>query len=239
MRIFNKYIGLLFAATLGFTACQDDFDDPAMSSPSSAWLADSENYQLMSINDFKTEYWQDAENYYATVGAAADGKRVLVKGRVISSDASGNIYKSLIIQDATGALAMSINANSMNNKYRRGQELVIDVTGMTVGKYAGLQQLGFPEDSESYGAQTTFMPYEFFEQHVQMQGLPAPADLDTITIRSLSEISGGGAATLVKWQSQLVRFNDCYFADGGKETFATSKETVNRTLTLSDGSSMV
>ena len=72
-----------------------------------------------------------------------------------------------------------------------------------------------------------------------MQGLPAPADLDTITIRSLSEISGGGAATLVKWQSQLVRFNDCYFADGGKETFATSKETVNRTLTLSDGSSMV
>ncbi len=43
----------------------------------------------------------------------------------------------------------------------------------------------------------------------------------------------------MKWQSQLVRFNDCYFADGGKETFATSKETVNRTLTLSDGSSMV
>ena len=239
MRIFNKYVGLIFAAALGFTACQDDFDDPAMSDPSSAWLADSENYQLMSINDFKTEYWQDAENYYATVGEAADGKRVLVKGRVISSDASGNIYKSLIIQDETGALAMSINANSMNNKYRRGQELVIDVTDMTVGKYAGLQQLGFPEDSESYGAQTTFMPYEFFEQHVQMQGLPVLADVDTITVRSLSEISGGGAATLIKWQSQLVRFNDCYFADGGKETFATSKETVNRTLTLADGSSII
>lgn len=238
MRIFNKYIGLLLAATLGFTACQDDFDDPAIVSPESTWLADSENYQLMSINDFKTQYWQDAENYYATVGAADDGKHVLVKGRVISSDASGNIYKSLVIQDETGALAMSINANSMNNKYRRGQELIIDVTGMTIGKYAGLQQLGFPEDSESYGAQTTFMPYEFFEEHVQMQGLPALADVDTITVRSLSEISGGGAATFVKWQSQLVRFNDCYFADGGKETFATSKETVNRTLTLSDGGSL-
>lgn len=238
MRIFNKYIGLLLAATLGFTACQDDFDDPAIVSPESTWLADSENYQLMSINDFKTQYWQDAENYYATVGAADDGKHVLVKGRVISSDASGNIYKSLVIQDETGALAMSINANSMNNKYRRGQELIIDVTGMTIGKYAGLQQLGFPEDSESYGAQTTFMPYAFFEEHVQMQGLPALADVDTITVRSLSEISGGGAATFVKWQSQLVRFNDCYFADGGKETFATSKETVNRTLTLSDGGSL-
>ncbi len=237
MRIFNKYIGLLFAATLGLTACQD-FDDPAVASPESTWLADSENYQLMSISDFKTEYWQDAENYYATVGEAADGKHVLVKGRVISSDASGNIYKSLVIQDETGALAMSINANSMNNKYRRGQELVIDVTGMTVGKYAGLQQLGFPEDSESYGAQTTFMPYAFFEEHAQMQGRPEPADVDTITVRSLAEISGGGAATYIKWQSQLVRFNDVYFADGGKETFAASKETVNRTLTLADGGSL-
>lgn len=239
MKIFNKYIGLLLAATLGFTACQNDFDDPALANPQSTWLADSENYQLMSINDFKTQYWQDAENYYASVGAAADGKHILVKGRVISSDASGNIYKSLVIQDETGALAMSINANSMNNKYRRGQELIVDVTGMTVGKYAGLQQLGFPEDSESYGAQTTFMPYQFFEQHVQMQGQPNLADLDTLTIRSLADISGGGAATFVKWQSQLVRFNDCYFAEGGQEPFAESKETINRNLTLADGGTLV
>lgn len=238
MRNIKKYLGLLFAATLGFTACQDDFDDPGMVKPESTWLADTEAYELMSINDFKTEYWQDAENYYTTVGAASNGKRVLVKGHVISSDASGNIYKSLVIQDATGALAMSINANSMNNKYRRGQELVIDVTDMTIGKYAGLEQLGFPEDSEQYGAQTTFMPYQFFEQHVQMNGLPNLAEVDTVTVRSLSEISGGGAATYVKWQSQLVRFNNCYFADGGKETFATSKETVNRTLTLADGGSL-
>ena len=238
MRNFKTYLGLLFSATIGLTSCQNDFDDPGMANPESSWLSDSEQYELMTINAFKTQYWQDADNYYTTVGAASDGKRVLVKGRVISSDASGNIYKSLVIQDETGALAMSINANSMNNKYRRGQELVIDVTDMTVGKYAGLQQLGFPEDSEQYGAQTTFMPYEFFEKHVQMSGQPQLADVDTITVNSLSDISGGGAATYVKWQSQLVRFNNCSFADGGKATFAESKETVNRTLNLSDGNTL-
>ncbi len=238
MRNFKTYISLLFAGALTLTACQDDFDAPAMADPDSTWLGDTENYEVKTINEIKTQYWEDADNYYKTIGEAEDGKRLLVKGRVISSDASGNIYKSLVIQDETGALAMSINANSMNNQYRRGQELVIDLTGMTIGKYAGLQQLGSPEDSPSYGQQTTFMPYELFVEHTQLNGIPNLAEVDTITVNSLTELSGG-PDVLRKWQSQLVRFNNCYFADGGKETFAASKETVNRTLTLSDGGTIV
>lgn len=238
MRNFKTYISLLFAGALTLTACQDDFDAPAMTDPDSTWLGDTENYEVKTINEIKTQYWEDADNYYKTIGEAEDGKRLLVKGRVISSDASGNIYKSLVIQDETGALAMSINANSMNNQYRRGQELVIDLTGMTIGKYAGLQQLGSPEDSPSYGQQTTFMPYELFVEHTQLNGIPNLAEVDTITVNSLTELSGG-PEVLRKWQSQLVRFNNCYFADGGKETFAASKETVNRTLTLSDGGTIV
>ncbi|WP_300504140.1 DUF5689 domain-containing protein [uncultured Duncaniella sp.] len=238
MRNFKTYISLLFAGALTLTACQDDFDAPAMTDPDSTWLGDTENYEVKTINEIKTQYWEDADNYYKTIGEAENGKRLLVKGRVISSDASGNIYKSLVIQDETGALAMSINANSMNNQYRRGQELVIDLTGMTIGKYAGLQQLGSPEDSPSYGQQTTFMPYELFVEHTQLNGIPNLAEVDTITVNSLTELSGG-PEVLRKWQSQLVRFNNCYFADGGKETFAASKETVNRTLTLSDGGTIV
>lgn len=234
MRNFKTYLSLLFAGALSLTACQDDFDAPGMTDPESSWLNDTENYEVKTINEIKTEFWEDADNYYKQIGEAENGKRLLVKGHVISSDASGNIYKSLVIQDETGALAMSINANSMSNQYRRGQEVVIDLTGMTIGKYAGLQQLGSPEDSQQYGQQTTFMPYQEFVKHSQLNGLPDLAAVDTITVNSLSELSGG-PEVLRKWQSQLVRFNNCYFADGGKEAFAASKETVNRALTLSDG----
>lgn len=238
MRNFKLYMGLLFAGALTLTACQDDFDDPTLPTPESSWLSDTGNYELKTIGDVKTEYWSDADNYYQTIGESADGKHILVKGRVISSDASGNIYKSLVIQDETGALAMSINANSMNNQYRRGQEIVLDLTGMTIGKYAGLQQLGSPEDSPQYGQQTTFMPYQEFITHSQKNGAPDPAALDTITVRSLADLSGG-PEVLRKWQSQLVRFNNCSFVDGGKAPFAESKETVNRSLTLSDGGTIV
>lgn len=237
MKNFKTYMSLIFAGALALTACQDDFDDPGMVTPESSWLTDS-SYELKTIEEIKTEYWQDADNYYETIGEGTDGKRLLVKGRVISSDASGNIYKSLVIQDETGALAMSINANSMCNQYRRGQELVIDLTGMTIGKYAGLQQLGSPEDSPQYGKQTTFMPYQLFVEHSQKNGLPDLAEVDTLTVNSLSQLSGG-PEVLRKWQSQLVRFNNCYFAEGGTATFAESKETVNRTLTLSDGGTVV
>lgn len=237
MKNFKTYISLLFAATLSLTACQDDFDAPGMATPESSWLGDADNYELKSIIDIKSEYWEDDDNYYKTIETTEDGKNILVKGRVISSDAAGNIYKSLVIQDETGALAMSINANSMNNQYRRGQEVVVNLTGMTIGKYAGLQQLGSPDDSDTYGAQTTFMPYQEFVTHSQKNGNPNLAEVDTITVNSLSELTGG-ADVIRKWQSQLVRFNNCSFVDGGKETFASYQTTVSRTLTLSDGQTL-
>lgn len=241
MRNLKSYLSLLLMGAMSmtaFTGCQDDFDNPAEQVPASGWLAHEDNFDVYTINQLKTQYWSDADNYYQTVGTGEGGKHILVKGRVISSDASGNIYKSLVIQDETGALAMSINQTSMCVKYRRGQELVLDVTGMTIGKYASLQQLGAPEDSETYGPQTTFMAYEVFEEHAQMNGLPDPAAIDTTTVRSMAELSTTPEG-LRQWQSRMVRFNNVEFVNGGKETFALSKETVNQSLTLEDGNSII
>ncbi len=235
-------MSLLFVGAFALTSCQDDFDDPAMTTPESTWLTDANNYQLMTISEVKAKFWSDDTNYYWTdpegkpyIPTTDDGKHIIVKARVISSDASGNVYKSLYIQDESGALTLSVNANSMNNQYRRGQEIVLDLTGMTIGKYAGLQQLGFPEDSPQYGKQTTFMPYQFFLEHSQKNGAPNLAEVDTIVINDFSELSGG-PEVIRKWQSQLVRFNNCSFADGGKATFAESKETVSRKLNVQGGS---
>lgn len=233
MRNLKTYMSLLFMGALALTSCQDDFDDPAQVDPTSTWLTDTDRYEIKTINEIKTTYWQAGDNYYTTIGEGTDGKHLLVKGHIISSDASGNIYKSLVIQDATGALAMSVNANSMNVKYRRGQEMVIDLTGMTIGKYSGLEQLGFPEESAQYGQQTTFMPYEFFQEHIQLNGMPELAKVDTLVVKG-AEITGGGDANLIKWQSQLVRFNNCHFEEAGKEPFGIEKENTNRVLITED-----
>ncbi len=235
MRNFKStYLALAAAVTLGFTACQDDVDAPALRTPEATWKPNTTILQL------KTDYWDDATNYIDTVALTEAGEHVIISGRVTSSDASGNIYKSLVIQDETAALALSINANSLYNTYRIGQEVVIDVTDMYIGKYNGLQQLGFPEYYTAGQAwEATFMPLEFFKEHSQLNGLPEPAKVDTAVV-SYADISSTTPETLRKWQSRLVRFNNAHFEGGGQLQFTDgSKVTSNRTLVLADGNSII
>lgn len=166
MKRIKTYIGVMLAALvsgMSMTSCQDDFDAPGLNVPVAKLQPNT------TIADLKATYWDDADNYIKEIPLTADGEHIVVAGRVISSDASGNIYKSLVIQDGTGALAMSINANSLYNDYRIGQEVVMDVTEMYIGKYSTLQQLGYPDYSAAYGWQATFMPLEFFKKHAGTQ----------------------------------------------------------------------
>ena len=134
MRHIKSYFSLMIMAAAALvSSCSDNFDTPPLMVPQASRTAN------ISIADFKAKYWQDAVNYIDTVR-----EDLVVAGRVISSDASGNIYKSLVIQDETGALSISLNGNSLYNTYRIGQEVVISLKDIWVGKYNSLQQLGYP-----------------------------------------------------------------------------------------------
>lgn len=235
MTKFKKHIGIALAAvamSTSFYSCNDDFDAPGMNVPVATMHANT------TIADIKAKYWNDADNYIDTIKLVQGQEHKIISGRVISSDASGNIYKSLVIQDATGALALSINANSLYNEYRIGQEVVIDLTNMYIGKYSTLQQLGFPDFTPSYGWQATFMPLEFFKEHSQLNGLPNPALVDTLTI-NISDL-GNGSADQMKYQSQLVRFNNVYFEDGGEKSFCDGhKVNTNRVLKDENGNEII
>lgn len=235
MKSLKSYIGVMLTALLAggtMTSCQDDFDAPGMNVPEATLQPNT------TIAELKATYWEDGDNYIKQLPLTADGQHMVIAGRVISSDASGNIYKNLMIQDATGALTMSVNANSLYNEYRIGQEIVVDLTDMYIGKYSTLQQLGFPDYSAAYGWQATFMPLEFFKEHTQLNGLPEPSKVDTLTV-TIGEL-GNGNAELQKYQSQLVRINNVYFEEGGKASFCTAhKVNTNRTLKDANGNSII
>ena len=120
-------------------ACQDDVDAPKVDVPVASQQAN------ISTLELKTLFWNDAVNYADTIMAREDGSHYIIKGRVVSTDEESNIYKSLVIQDETAAMAFSINSYNLYLTYRRGQEIVVDVTGMYIGKYNGLQQIGMRE----------------------------------------------------------------------------------------------
>ena len=235
MKSYKPTPALLAAAILAATAtvsCDNDFDYPPVIVPVATIQPNT------TIAQVKAAYWSDERNYADTILFNDEGEHIIIAGRVISSDETGNIYKSLVIQDETAALAMSINNNSLSETYKVGQEVVIDLTEMFIGKYNGLQQLGFPQ-AYGDGFEVTFMESDFFTTHAQVNGLPEVAKIDT-TVTTIADINAlSTPEELQKWQSRLIRLDNVSWQDGGIAPYSESGSSTSRTLVDAEGNTIV
>lgn len=235
----SVYLSMILASAIGFTACQADMDTPELQDPVSPLEANTTILELKQL----------FENTTDSIELRPDGQHYIIHGRVVSSDASGNIYKQLVIQDETAALAFSINQGSLYNEYRLGQEMVVDVTGLWIGYYSGLQQIGWPTEPYNGADQLGFMAFDFWKAHATYNGVPNPEYLDVelnsgyptseyycINFENFDQLNNG---TLPELQSQLVEFKNVYFQiEEGAETYAPYQESVNRTLVDSNGQTL-
>lgn len=230
-------LGLL----LGMASCQAEMDAPEFEVPTTDLLANT------TIAELKTTF----QDKTAQVGLkdSVTNTHYIIKGRVISSDATGNIYKSLVIQDETAALAFSINQSNLYLDYRLGQEVVVDITGLYIGYYRGLQQIGYPGDPYNGDPQLGFMAYDYWLEHAHATGLPSPNTLST-TMNAPEwpadsmycidvEIPELAGANLIKMQSQLVELKNVHFRQGGTATYAPKEESVSRALYNDKGDSII
>lgn len=76
---------------------------------------------------------------YDTTLITAD---VIIAGIVVADDRSGNFYKQIVLQDATGGITVSIDGYSLYNKYPVGRKLYIKCKGLYLGYDSGLPVLG-------------------------------------------------------------------------------------------------
>lgn len=249
MNILNKTIrfaqsfGLAAClATLVLTSCQGDMKDPSLEAPKATKVANT------TIADLKTAF--AGKTILCPMKDEASKTPFIIHGRVVSSDASGNIYKAIVIQDETAAITISVNQSSTYAEYRLGQEIVMDVTGLYIGYYNGLQQIGWLGSPYNGEAQLTFMSWDMFKGHSEMNDFPNPnvqsieegeqwpSDAAYCVIASFDKLPADGEA-FRNMQSQLVEFRNVSFAEGGKETYAPYQESVNRTLQDSKGGSLL
>ncbi len=236
MKLTKSYIASLLLLSGAFAACDDDPELPPIYVPTADIEANTE------IIDLKTKYWSDERNFATQVGKNDEGKDIVIKGRIVSSDSTGNIYKSLVIQsegENPCALAFSINENDLFEKYKIGQELVVNVTGSYIGKYNGLLQMGAPKEYNG-GLETTFMEIEDFEKIAQVNGFSNTAAIDTalVTISDIKQWKNS-AADLKQWQSRLVKIENVSFEGGGKAPFSESSASTNRNIVDASGNKLV
>lgn len=225
-------------AALG--SCQDSYDAPELNVPVATLQPNT------TISEFKRAF---GDEIAVRIPYKEEDSKTpyILHGRVVSSDASGNIYKSLVIQDETAAIALSINQSSMYTDYRLGQEVVLDATGLWAGQYASYVQIGALGEYNG-NPQLGFMPYDLFREHSQLNGLPdqdfkyirygaeAPADKPYCTIISLADLLSipSYGAPYLDMMSRLVEIPNVSFVDAGQTppaTFSTYQETTDRYIT--------
>jgi len=212
------------------TSCSEEFDRPPMVLPTASHIPN------MSIADFKAQYWREAVNYVDTVN-----QDIVIHGWVTSSDESGNVYKKIYLQDESGmGMTIAINQSGLYEKYRIGQELVLNLRGGFVGKFNGQQELGYPDTANyrKYGSwRMSFMAQPMWESMAELNGFFTSAKVDTMVIE-LSDLSNKhDANNLMRYQGTLVRINGVSFKEAdGKQVFAPEGNNyTNRNLIDANG----
>ncbi len=84
------------------------------------------------------------------------GQGIYIRGRITTDDAGGNFYKAMVIQQMVGgkqqALRLSVDLGNASGMYSIGQEILIRVNGLAIGRYANQPQLCVPSFNNNLNA---------------------------------------------------------------------------------------
>lgn len=220
---------VLAMAAMGFTGCQNSYDAPDLTTPEATMQP---NTTLLEFKEFLNSTLTAEGVDAVVIPKKADGSDYIIHGRVISSDASGNIYQNLVIQDETAALTLAIREASMWTTYRVGQDVVLNATDLYMGSYSGLLQIGGLDEYQG-DPSITFMSWFQFKEHSQLNGMPNqdfadvsvsgpwPSDRPYRIITTIAELS---KVSTIPMMSQLVEIQNVSFQNAGEETFANYQE---------------
>ncbi len=201
MKLFSKIL-CLGAIVMGFAACDRDYDMPPLSEPTYTGAAANITItQLRTLGASAT-----------TTKPVAITDSLILRARISGNDVSGNIYKKVFIQDSTGNLEIEVDQTGVYSDYPIGQEVYINLKGLSLSVYGGELQIG------QTGATANRLPYETFKARVQKNAWPDTTLLTVIETSNLKSLNVSDIAT----HNALVKLVDVKFENAGKSTFATT-----------------
>lgn len=138
-----KYIFIVFASLL-ITGCvhDDKYDEPG-----------AENFQCADLTATMTLAQIKAKFTNNTTYVFPDDSQDIIEGYVSSTDETGNIYKTIYIQDKpenpTQGFTISVDMVSTYTQYPQGSKVYIKLAGLAVGTYGSVVQLGVKDPTST------------------------------------------------------------------------------------------
>lgn len=136
--------------TFGLAAC-DEFG-PVFTGK----YQEPENERIYTADDFEGKTFisilELKNRYIDGQGPVNITDDVYIKGQVTTSDAAGNFYRGVYIQDGPdgAGIELKIGKTGLYNEYKIGQWIYVKCKGLTLGDYEGSKQLGYEDLTGEY-----------------------------------------------------------------------------------------
>ncbi len=195
--------GIVASSFMVFTGCvKQKFDVPPPYIPSSGLKA------TLSIDALKKWYKDhgspDMLKLDSIIIAPDTIFDPIIEGIISANDESGNIYKSVYLQDSTGGISVSLDRTGLYTTYPVGQKIFIKCRELYMGNYGTAVQLGY-----LYNGTTGRIPDAVIPLHLFPDGAPGsqpkPVEFNIAHLPDLSKIT-----------SLLVAINSVTFPEKGQ-----------------------
>ncbi len=217
-----KKILIILITALSISSCgeKDWSDTPSfLDDMSSAHYAyPYGNNTLVCTNQITVKQLLDKHQAAISSGKTEqiDGGQIVVK--VGGNDISGNLYKEIYVQDNSGGIAVRIDEYSLYSYLPVSEEIMIDLTGMYIGGYGTLPQLG-----TLYNGSTGRVSNVFWADHFRIitppDGSLAPKEINSANDFTQNDIC------------RLVTIKNVSFADAdGVVAYNDGSNYTNRKL---------
>lgn len=211
-----KYIGAVLLALTMFTACEKEFDaipEEIATVPegsAEAWA------QTVTIKELIENF--DTKEGEFTIDTIDSPNDIVVRGRIITDDRAGNVYKYFVIQsleDDHTCLKVSVDAGSLSGMLPIGQVVAIRCNGLVLGRYASAPQLGVRgyRNDNKVREEPGRIPYTLAMKHIQKIGKPDPSKIvvEEMTLKQITELDKYGYFKIVKIKNAY--FTGYYYND--------------------------
>ena len=202
------------------------------------YMTEKGNY-LSDTSLYRTRATKDGVNYLFSIDTISKSEKpIYIRGRITTDDQGGNFYKSLCIQQIVDgkqqALRISVDLGSANGLYQIGQEIMIRVDGLAIGRYANQPQLCMPSYNNNIYANNAEqkigwapgrIPAAIFKARTYCIGLPDVSKLvyDELNIKDFTSILNLQEAR--NWDAKLVRIKNVHYTGYYFTTSGTAKCT--------------
>lgn len=227
MKKISAYISALVIGAAVLPSCSDNWEEPALAVPTFPQGFEAN----ITIKELKEKYWQSSDSYGTPIGLLENGDTAVIVGTIVSTTTPGNIYKALYLQDATGAICIGIDTTAVSKALPMGIAMGVKATGLTIGRYNGLMQMG---KSDGSGVNRITMPE--LRPHIALDYYASKLDTTTVTIDQLLEAAKTDEGK-IEWQSRLVRIDKVKFAEAGQPF--TNGSTTSRYIVDESGKRMI